>query len=226
MFKKIIHEAVNDAGFDLVHSTGNTDFFIKEKGGAERYLIVNILDQLISVENIHELINASIPEAMHKQPAFKKNCDLILIYKVDFLSDFNLIEEKVLEIEENPYYFKKYFFYYSEAEEKLLLGKSYEDFKSQIKKMDEFDEYKKDPLKPSFHSLVTRVFIKFPFLEIPKFSKSFQNLFDSVSEKVNAENLFKTYDLIAKYEADNIDNIITELLSEELENIKASNSSI
>ncbi|MDC4400986.1 hypothetical protein NQ640_00555 [Acinetobacter baumannii] len=226
MFKKIIHEAVNDAGFDLVHNTENTDFFIKEKGGAERYLIVNILDQLLSVENIHELINASIPEAMHKQPAFKKNCDLILIYKVDFLSDFNLIEEKILEIEENPYYFKKYFFYYSEAEERLLLGKSYEDFKSQIKKMDEFDEYKKDPLKPSFHSLVTRVFIKFPFLEIPKFSKSFQNLFDSVSEKVNAENLIKTYDLIAKYEADNIDNIITELLSEELENIKASNSSI
>jgi hypothetical protein len=57
--------------------------------------------------------------------------------------------------------------------------------------MDEFDEYKKDPLKPSFHSLVTRVFIKFPFLEIPKFSKSFQNLFDSVSEKVNVENLVK-----------------------------------
>jgi hypothetical protein len=226
MFKKIIHEAVNDAGFDLVHSNENTDFFIKEKGEAERYLIVNILDQLLSVENIHELINASIPEAMHKQPAFKKNCDLILIYKVDFLSDFNLIEEKILEIEENPYYFKKYFFYYSEAEEKLLLGKSYEDFKSQIKKMDEFDEYKKDPLKPSFHSLVTRVFIKFPFLEIPKFSKSFQNLFDSVSEKVNAENLNRTYDLIAKYETDSIDDVITELLSEELENIKASNSSI
>ncbi|KCX34241.1 hypothetical protein J577_3170 [Acinetobacter sp. 263903-1] len=163
---------------------------------------------------------------MQKQPAFKKNCDLIIIYKVDFLSDFNGIEEQVLEIEENPYYFKKYFFYYSDAEEKLLLGKSYEDFKSQIKKMDEFDEYKKDPLKPSFHSLVTRMFIKFPFLEIPKFSKSFQNLTDSVSEKVNANDLVKTYDLIRKYEANNIDEVLSELLNEELENIKASDSSI
>ncbi|WP_047472198.1 ABC-three component system middle component 1, partial [Acinetobacter pittii] len=161
-----------------------------------------------------------------KHPAFKKNCDLILIYKVDFLNDFNGIEEQILEIEENPYYFKKYFFYYSDAEEKLLLGKNYGDFKSQIKKMDEFDEYKKDPLKPSFHSLVTRVFIKFPFLEIPKFSKSFQNLFDSVSEKVNVENLVKTYDFIGKFEADNIDEVIAELLNEELENIKASDSSI
>lgn len=198
-----MHEAVNDSGFILEKTSDNTDFFIKENGEAQRYLIIHVLDQLLSVENIHELVNESLPETMQKQPAFKKNCDLIIIYKVDFLSDFNGIEEQVLEIEENPYYFKKYFFYYSDAEEKLLIGKSYEDFKSQIKKMDEFDEYKKDPLKPSFHSLVTRMFIKFPFLEIPKFSKSFQNLTDSVSEKVNANDLVKTYDLIRKYEANN-----------------------
>lgn len=221
-----MHEAVNDSGFILEKTSDNTDFFIKENGEAQRYLIIHVLDQLLSVENIHELVNESLPETMQKQPAFKKNCDLIIIYKVDFLSDFNGIEEQVLEIEENPYYFKKYFFYYSDAEEKLLLGKSYEDFKSQIKKMDEFDEYKKDPLKPSFHSLVTRMFIKFPFLEIPKFSKSFQNLTDSVSEKVNANDLVKTYDLIRKYEANNIDEVLSELLNEELENIKASDSSI
>ena len=226
MLKKIMHEAVNDSGFFLEKSSDNTDFFIKENGEAQRYLIVHVLDQLLSVESIHELINESLPEEIQKQPAFKKNCDLILIYKVNFLNDFNEIEEQVLEIEENPYYFKKYFFYYSDAEEKLLLGKSYEDFKSQIKKMDEFDEYKKDPLKPSFHSLVTRVFIKFPFLEIPRFSKSFQNLFDSVNEKLNAESLVKPYGLIRKYEAESIDDVIVELLSEELENIKASDSSI
>ncbi len=221
-----MHEAVIDSGFILEKSLDNTDFFIKENGEAQRYLIVHVLDQLLSVESIHDLINESLPETLQKHPAFKKNCDLILIYKVDFLNDFNGIEEQILEIEENPYYFKKYFFYYSDAEEKLLLGKNYGDFKSQIKKMDEFDEYKKDPLKPSFHSLVTRVFIKFPFLEIPKFSKSFQNLFDSVSEKVNVENLVKTYDFIGKFEADNIDEVIAELLNEELENIKASDSSI
>ena len=221
-----MHEAVIDSGFILEKSLDNTDFFIKENGEAQRYLIVHVLDQLLSVESIHDLINESLPETLQKHPAFKKNCDLILIYKVDFLNDFNGIEEQILEIEENPYYFKKYFFYYSDAEEKLLLGKNYGDFKSQIKKMDEFDEYKKDPLKPSFHSLVTRVFIKFPFLEIPKFSKSFQNLFDSVSEKVNVENLVKTYDFIGKFEVDNIDEVIAELLNEELENIKASDSSI
>lgn len=226
MLKEIMHEGVKDSGFILEKSSDNTDFFIKENGEAQRYLIVHVLNQLLSVESIHELINESLPETMQKHPAFKKNCDLVLIHKVDFLNDFNGIEEQVLEIEENPYYFKKYFFYYSDAEEKLLLGKSYEDFKSQIKKMDEFDEYKKDPLKPSFHSLVTRVFIKFPFLEIPKFSKSFQNLFDSVNEKVNAGSLVKTYDLIKKYEAESIDDVIAELLSEELENIKASDSSI
>ncbi|MEG8241478.1 hypothetical protein MKR66_18125 [Acinetobacter baumannii] len=137
-----MHEAVKDSGFILEKSSDNTNFFIKENGGAQRYLIVHVLDQLLSVESIHKLINESLPDKMQKQPAFKKNCDLIIIYKVNFLNDFNEIEEQVLEIEENPFT-SKIFFYYSDAEEKLLLGKSYEDFKSQIKKMDEFDEYKK-----------------------------------------------------------------------------------
>ncbi|MDO0887111.1 hypothetical protein NCW36_01910 [Acinetobacter pittii] len=109
MLKKIMHEAVIDSGFILEKSLDNTDFFIKENGEAQRYLIVHVLDQLLSVESIHDLINESLPETLQKHPAFKKNCDLILIYKVDFLNDFNGIEEQILEIEENPYYFKKYF---------------------------------------------------------------------------------------------------------------------
>ena len=44
--------------------------------------------------------------------------------------------------------------------------------------------------------------------------------------KLRAENLVKTYDFIGKFEADNIDEVIAELLNEELENIKASDSSI
>lgn len=110
MLKKIMHEAVKDSGFILEKSLDNTNFFIKENDGAQRYLIVHVLDQLLSVESIHKLINESLPDEMQKQPAFKKNCDLIIIYKVNFLNDFNEIEEQVLEIEENPFYFKKYFF--------------------------------------------------------------------------------------------------------------------
>ena len=105
MLKKIMHEAVNDSGFILEKSSDNTDFFIKENGEAQRYLIVHVLDQLLSVESIHEIINESLPDEMKMQPAFKKNCDLIIIYKVNFLNNFNEIEEQVLEIEENPVVF-------------------------------------------------------------------------------------------------------------------------
>ena len=77
-----MHEAVNDSGFILEKSSDNTDFFIKENGEAQRYLIVHVLDQLLSVESIHEIINESLPDEMKMQPAFKKNCDLIIIYKV------------------------------------------------------------------------------------------------------------------------------------------------
>ena len=45
MLKKIMHEAVIDSGFILEKSLDNTDFFIKENGEAQRYLIVHVLDQ-------------------------------------------------------------------------------------------------------------------------------------------------------------------------------------
>ena len=67
-----MHEAVIDSGFILEKSLDNTDFFIKENGEAQRYLIVHVLDQLLSVESIHDLINESLPETLQKHPAFKK----------------------------------------------------------------------------------------------------------------------------------------------------------
>ncbi len=41
-----MHEAVNDSGFILEKTSDNTDFFIKENGEAQRYLIIHVLDQL------------------------------------------------------------------------------------------------------------------------------------------------------------------------------------
>ena len=77
-----MHEAVIDSGFILEKSLDNTDFFIKENGEAQRYLIVHVLDQLLSVESIHDLINESLPETLQKQTVLRLSFPLNYVLQV------------------------------------------------------------------------------------------------------------------------------------------------
>ncbi|MDE2419694.1 MAG: hypothetical protein KGO49_00735 [Gammaproteobacteria bacterium] len=228
MLETILVEAAINHGFELVKSTDQTIFFSRKSGDSERYLVLKTLFSIKTVDEIHEEVISVLPQTLVIEPSFNKNCDLVLIHQLTNLSDFKKIENKVLELEENPYHFKKYFLYFSDAEERAISGKSFLDFKTVILKMDEFGDYKKNPLDPSFYSVVARTFIKLPFLEVPRSEKSLQTLSDSISASVSEENLQKTFELVSKYKntQEDAEALVQELLNEELENIKVTNSRV
>lgn len=227
MLSSILIQAAKNHGFTLVNSGMNIEFFQRKNGGAERYLIFKTFNELCSINELHGRVLNALPESLRIEPSFSKNCDLVLVYKLKNLSDFKDIEQAALAFEEDPYHFKKYFLYFSEAEEKLIKGKECEDFVSVILKMDEFDGYKKNPLKPSFYSVAARTFIKLPFLEVPKSQKTLQSLTDNVISIVNENNLKTTFEKISAHaQNEDIEALIQELISEELENIKAADSGI
>ena len=221
MLKKILIEAAQKHSFVLINSTQDTDFFERKIAGAERYLILNSLNSLDTIENIQSELLNTIPESFSKEPSFNKNCDLVLIYKLQHLADFKELEHKILTYEENPYHFKKYFLYFSDSEETAIQGKNYDDFLSVVLKMDEFESYKKNPLIPSFYSLAARVFIKLPFLAVPQSNKTLQTLSDNVTAVVAEAGLQKIHTQIASHTntTENVEALIQELIDEELENI-------
>jgi len=221
MLKKILIEAAQRHSFVLINSTRDTDFFERKIAGAERYLILKSLNSLDAIENIQSELLNTIPESFSKEPSFNKNCDLVLIHKLQHLADFKELEYKILTYEENPYHFKKYFLYFSDSEEKAIQGKNYDDFLSVVLKMEEFESYKKNPLMPSFYSLAARVFIKLPFLAVPQSNKTLQTLSDNVIAVVAEAGLQKTHSQIAfrTNTTDNAEALIQELIDEELENI-------
>lgn len=227
MLSSILNQAARNHGFTTVSSTEDTEFFQRKNGDSERYLILNTLDKICPIDELHEKILSALPESLRVEPSFSKNCDLVLVHRMKNLSDFKSIEPAALAFEENPYHFKKYFLYFSEAEEKLIEGRNYEDFVQIILKMDEFEGYKKNPLKPSFYSVAARIFIKLPFLEVPKSQKTLQSLSDNVAAGVSENSLQSTFLRLTKnLQNDDIDALVQELINEELENFKAADSGV
>lgn len=221
MLKKILIEAAQKHSFEHIESTQDTEFFLRKNADAERYLILKSLDFLDTIENIQSELLISIPKSFSSEPSFNKNCDLVLIHRLQNLADFKELEDKILTYEENPYHFKKYFLYFSDSEEKAIQGKYYDDFLSIVLKMDEFESYKKNPLTPSFYSLAVRVLIKLPFLAAPRSNKTLQTLSDDVTAVIAEAGLQQTYSQIASHTntTENAEALVQELIDEELENI-------
>lgn len=227
MLSSILNQAAKAHGFTTVSSNEETVFLQRKNGDSERYLILKTLSQVCPIDELHEKILSTLPESLRIEPSFSKNCDLVLVHKMKNLSDFKIIESAALAFEENPYHFKKYFLYFSEAEEKLINGKSYDDFVQVILKMDEFEGYEKNPLKPSFYSVAARLFIKLPFLEVPKSQKTLQSLSDNVVAGVSENGLQRTFlSLTKNLQNEDIEALVQELINEELENLKAADSGV
>lgn len=228
MLKKILIEGAQIHGFERIDSADGVDIYKRKIAGGERYLILESLGSLDSIENIQGRLLGSIPNTLNDEPAFNKNCDLVLIRKLENLSDFKKLENIVLTYEEDPYHFKKYFLYFSNSEEKLIQDKTYADLFSVILKMDEFDSYKNNPLTPSLYSLAARVFIKLPFLEVPRSNQTLRSLSDDIIAVVAEAKLNQTFNKIASYEntTDNAESLVQELVNEELENFKAADTGI
>lgn len=221
MLNDFITEAIVEHDFLFINNElDDLRFFKKEKGDLQRYIITYSVEKLEEASIINEYIVNSTPPELLEAPAFAKNTDLILIYRLDKTSNYHIHEKNIFDIEENAYYFKKYVLYYSNEESDLLIGKSFEDLKNVLTDHAEFSLYKSDPLRPSLYNMTARIFIKLPFLEMPDIEKKLSPIDFQIKHLVESLDLYGTYNKLnhAKNHNDlNIDLLIEELINEELE---------
>lgn len=221
MLNKILNDAVTSNNFSIIKNLENLQLHERTEGEAKRFIIIFETPTIMDVDELNELIINNTPEDIKKQPAFYKNTDLIILHKLENLSEFNKLENKILAIEEDPYHFKKYVLYYISGEEDLLNDKTYDELKLIISNQALFEEYKSNPLLPSAYSIAARIFIKLPFLDLPK------NPIDLTPLNLQVQALVAELGLI---ELDNriratplndgqIDKLIMELIKDEMENI-------
>jgi len=222
MLKRILDQALITQGFDQIHSTDSSTYYLRQSHEAIRFAIVHQLDVLQPPDKLNDTITQAAPKDFIEHPAFKKNCDLICLLKLNQLAEFKELEDAIFSIEEDAYYYKKYVLYYSDAEEQALDKFDYETLGKTISDKAQFDQYKNSPLSATAYSLATKIFIKLPFLELPHKTR------ELIPLRLQAETAVAEAGLTAEYEKlqatlddeSALDTLVKEMIRNEMENIQ------
>lgn len=222
MLKQILDEALIAQGFVAAHHSETSTYYLRHNDEAIRFVVVNQLTALQHPNELNEAITQSAPKEFIEHPAFKKNCDLICLLKLDKLAEFKDLEDEIFSIEENAYHYKKYILYYNDAEEQALSGFNYKNLTETISDKSQFDDYKSKPLAASAYSLATKIFIKLPFLELPHKTRELVPLKIQTEAAVAEAGLSAIYEkLQVTLEEDAaLDALVKELIKNEMENIQ------
>ncbi len=220
MIKQLINEALVAHDFVCKLDLDTTSFYIRESGAAIRFAVLHNLDDLPDPAELNNRINHLAPDEFLRNPSFKKNCDLICIYRLDVLARFKDHEEEIFAIEEDPHFYKKYVLYYSVAEESALTNFTYDKLVSVIADKREFLEYKENPLVATQYSFAAKTFIKLPFLELPSHHGNLVSLRMQATEAVAEADLNDIYSTIQQFTDKNADDFIKEMIRNEMANIQ------
>jgi hypothetical protein len=204
---------IDKSGFKLIENKDGFSFYKKIIGDNKRFLIVCETTHLESVGYYNITIQDIVPDEIKNDPAFERNSDLIILFKVNNLGDFNAHEQKIFSIEEDPYYFKKYVLYYSEEELNLVENKTLNDLQNIVLDRSLFKSYKNNPNYPSIYSFSARFFIKIPFLQVPVNEEEMPSIEVMLREKLLASSLVEIDSHLTKI-INNNDGDHAEILKE------------
>lgn len=182
----------------------------------DNYFIVldkNIItvDELQNLNDISIQLFNLIKEDDLTNESFDKNATLIICF------NGNVDNNIICNLEENPYLFKKNILKYNSEEIESLntllnSNYSYENLLLFLNNEEQFEEYKNN--SELAYSLLTKFFIKLPFLKFIRQTRDLANLTEIISNKVSEEDLTEIYNLInyGNFDVQNI-NSYEDLIS-------------
>ena len=178
-----------------------------------------------------------------KQPEILKNCidsidsielnkniSMLVIWNTGGNLEFKEMKKKLMQVEENPYYFKKHVLYYSPSEleqlnQEISNNTFNEFFLSNITNDENFKAYKENPMIGSWRELFYRIIIKLPFIHVNiDTTTNIESLQQTIEHKLESNNdnnikdlndkIFELYQDTANDEIEimNVSSVVDELL--------------
>ncbi len=146
----------------------NSNGFFWEKSGREYWVVIKEDPDIILDK---QEIYSRECKALCSDPALDKNLSMLVLWETDGKLDHEIFKKKKMEVEENQYYFKKYMLGYSRDELVQLKKKigdknSVEYIEKSLISKEIFDQYRDDPFTLKWYSLLYRIAIKVPFVQI------------------------------------------------------------
>ncbi|KXI21298.1 ABC-three component system middle component 1 [Photobacterium sanguinicancri] len=201
MVKQIIQQVVerSPCQFQQLETPSEEFTFYKAAHlSYQRFLVILDSDKLSIPSELNEYIQNNTPQSLLETPAFAKNTDLVILFRLDSLTELHQYEHKIFDIEENAYSLKKHILYYTETELEKLKHylDSGESIETLVTESEPFNLYKKDPFKESAFSLACRLYVKFPFLSVPAKEATLTNANQLAEQYLSEKKLSDFYNSI------------------------------
>jgi hypothetical protein len=151
----------------------------------------------IKTEKIKEKIEEYLLKIVKNQQIFvgvEKNLSLLLLIEVDSLENSREIAALIYDIEEDPYDFKKFVLTYTKHQVELLksyIGTSEGNVISCLNDIlnnpTTFSKFKnhEDSEEVLIYDLVSKLFIKIPFLNLDNNQQAITNLYEKIVERID-----------------------------------------
>jgi hypothetical protein len=177
-----------------------------EKANFYLVIFVNDIEELQQVKvDINKLFNQIKTLDEDYDNRMDKNLSMLVCLKRDNLHSNQELNKLIFQIEEDPYFFKKYVLTYTESQlvkvksEVFVENSDINNYLYGILNDDEkFQTFKANPFEESEYSLVSKSFIKLPFLSLESFSRTLDVLPTKINQKLAELDLQNLRDDVLK----------------------------
>lgn len=210
----------------------NSFYAISKNEQKINYYLVLFVDNLFDREKKDINFNSFYEEIKkleeYNDHRMDKNLSMLICAKREGLEDNEEISRKIYKIEEDPYFFKKYVLTYTSQQERLIRSEaslnSIVDFLyNTLNDHEAFLSFKSNPYKESVYNLVSKIFIKLPFLNLKNIHREIYDLSGNInlsldSSKIELRNKALKYARLISNTSDETRNNILDFIGvEEIE---------
>jgi hypothetical protein len=208
--KQLLYSLFEQHGIDKL--PGDIDCFSYENKSF--FFNINIIEsELLSIKNTQSFYGNKDYESIlevYKNlvntsgiPEIEKNSSLIITVKCEDLGALSKLQQQILLIEENEYFFKKYIILYTEESISELLKKPTVDFlQEKLNDSEKFNKFSDSGYSSDLteYMVVLQLFIKLPFLKILFSQNEYLDLNNKLNNSLEKDSL--KFDRLMKYHSD------------------------
>lgn len=206
-FERIISRILGELGYEDAHRISLTEeiellMFINNNSELIQHYVVSNCDEKafreIDFEKIQMDIYGILLEQNRREPSIEKNTSWLIGVRCD--KSYEDMMETILNIEENPYYFKKMVLPYQAEETKGLIDEWNSDkefiafLQKQVLMTNRFEKFYEK--KDNVYSFISKLFIKVPSIELLiSREKQLEDLAATIQEEIEKEHLLEIYEV-------------------------------
>ena len=200
-------------------STESISFYFKEN--QQYHIVVEY-----SVEEFKDFFDSTKTDSIisffydrkKESDDIQKNSSIIICVKVDNLKkEFRELNNQIMKIEEDEYFFKKYVILYTENSVRDLKTKDniVATLQDRLSNITNFDQFQENNFFNDEYFLVVQLFVKLPFLTIEKSDSDFQSIEEKLLKAILADSNQNLNKKLLSEDKDKLDKLLDSFLSED-----------